>query len=143
MARLVNQTNRFGQALKLGEKLGFNKIVSDKRGFAKSHNVINLSVMLILAQASTSFADPLVKTIPAQSFNIPAGELTKALTAYSANAGVLLSFDSELTHGKNTPGLKGQYSLNDGFANLLKGTGLEVINNQKVNWNLEKPQQLK
>lgn len=138
MARLVNQTNRFGQALKLGEKLGFNKIVSDKRGFAKSHNVINLSVMLILAQASTSFADPLVKTIPAQSFNIPAGELTKALTAYSANAGVLLSFDSELTHGKNTPGLKGQYSLNDGFANLLKGTGLEVINNQKGELELRK-----
>ena len=121
MARLINQTFRFGRTLN-----------SDKRGFAKkSHNIINLSIMLMMAQASNSFAETLVKTIPAQSFNIPAGDLTKALSAYSANAGVLLSFDSELTHGKNTQGLKGNYSVGEGFANLLKGTGLEVINNNK------------
>lgn len=138
MVRLVNQTYRFGQALKLEEKLGFSKIKSDQRGFAKSPSVIGLSIMLMLAQPSTSFADPLVKTIPAQSFNIPAGDLTKALSAYSANAGVLLSFDSELTHGKNTQGLKGQYSVNEGFANLLKGTGLEIINNNKGELELRK-----
>ena len=135
MAKLINQTFRFGQ--KSGKR-ELGKYQSDKRDFAKSHNIIRLSIMLMMAQASTGFAAELVKTIPAQSFNIPAGDLTKALSAYSANAGVLLSFDSELTHGKNTQGLKGQYSVNEGFANLLKGTGLEVINNQKGELELRK-----
>lgn len=137
MARLINQTFRFGQ--KSGKR-ELGKYQSDKRDFAKSRNIIRLSIMLMMAQASTGFAAELVKTIPAQSFNIPAGDLTKALSTYSANAGVLLSFDSELTHGKNTSGLKGQYTIKEGFSNLLKGTGLEVITNQKGELELRKAQ---
>lgn len=122
MARSVNQTFRFGTC-------GFAK---------KSQNIIKLSIMLMMAQASNSFADELVKTIPAQSFNIPAGDLTKALSEYSATAGVLLSFDSDLTHNKNTQGLKGQYTVKDGFTTLLKDSGLEIINNKKGELELRK-----
>jgi outer membrane receptor for Fe3+-dicitrate len=122
VARLVNQTFRFGT-----------------RGFAKkSQNIIKLSIMLMMAQGFSSFADELVKTIPAQSFNIPAGDLTKALSEYSATAGVLLSFDSELTHNKTTQGLKGQYTVKDGFTTLLKDSGLEIINNKKGELELRK-----
>ncbi|WP_047537964.1 TonB-dependent receptor domain-containing protein [Methylotenera versatilis] len=122
MARLVNQTFRFGT-----------------RDFAKkSQNIISLSIMLMMAQASHSYAAELVKTIPPQSFNIPAGDLTKALSEYSATAGVLLSFDSELTHNKTTQGLKGQYTVKDGFTTLLKDSGLEIINNKKGELELRK-----
>ncbi|MES2579313.1 MAG: TonB-dependent receptor [Pseudomonadota bacterium] len=97
----------------------------------------------MMAQASNSFADELVKTIPAQSFNIPAGDLTKALSEYSATAGVLLSFDSELTHSKTTQGLKGQYTVKEGFSTLLKDSGLEIINNKKGELELRKAPTLK
>src|SRR5690606_21947933 len=50
----------------------------------------------------------------------------------------LLPFDSALTRGKTTQGLKGQFGLMEGFSILLKGTGLEVVNNAKGEFVLRK-----
>lgn len=100
-------------------------------------------LIMVITQATLAFAAPLVTDIPAQSFNIPSGDLTRALSLYAANAGVLLPFDSALTDGKVTQGLKGKYTLGDGFSQLLKGSGLEVINNEKGNLELKKAPKLK
>ncbi|WP_284451926.1 TonB-dependent receptor [Methylophaga thalassica] len=60
-------------------------------------------------------------------YNIPAGPLSKALSSYTGINGFTFSFDPSLTDGKTTQGLQGSYSLEEGFEQLLKGSGLIVI----------------
>jgi iron complex outermembrane recepter protein len=83
-------------------------------------------------------ADDIIKTIPKKTYAIPAGDLSEALPAYAAEAGVLLGFEPSLTNGKKTTGLKGQYSLSEGFAQLLKDSDLEVVNDDKGGYTLKK-----
>ena len=66
-------------------------------------------------------------SITAKSYNIPSSNLGKALATYSAQAGVVLVFDPILTDGKTSDGLQGNYGLGEGFAAVLKGSGLEVV----------------
>ncbi len=74
----------------------------------------------------------------AQRYQIPAGALGKALSSYAASAGVLLAFDPALAEGKLTGGLNGTYRLDDGFATLLQGTGLEVVPDARGNYQLRR-----
>lgn len=62
----------------------------------------------------------------AREFNIGAGPLGRALTQFAAEAGVLLSVDAALTEGRSTTGLQGRYTVDQGLARLVAGTGLEV-----------------
>ena len=59
-----------------------------------------------------------------KAFRIAAGPLGTALTRFSGDAGVVVSFDANLTAGRNTAGLNGVYSVEQGFALLLQGSGL-------------------
>lgn len=59
--------------------------------------------------------------------NVPAGPLGAALAGFAQQAKVLLSFDPALTEGMQSPGLQGDYSVEQGFAALLAGTSLEVL----------------
>lgn len=61
-----------------------------------------------------------------QEFNIPAGQLAPALRSFAMTAGVTLIFTPEQTDHKNTAGLRGVYLVQDGFAELLAGSGLEA-----------------
>ena len=70
--------------------------------------------------------------------NIPAGSLDQALNQYAQAAGVLLIIDAELTAGRQSAGLSGSYTPNQGFATLLQGTGLEVIQQGNGSYNLRR-----
>ena len=61
------------------------------------------------------------------SYDIPAGPLGPALSRFAASAGVTLSFEPSLTEGRQTAGLRGSHALNEGFAQLLAGSGLEAV----------------
>lgn len=77
------------------------------------------------------FAMPVSQAIAneqARSYAIPAGNLDQALNRFASEAGILLSADAQLTAGKRSPGLNGNYSVNEGLIRLLAGTGLRVIN---------------
>lgn len=63
----------------------------------------------------------------AKSYSIPAGPLAASLNRFAEEAGVLLTAPGEATQGKTSPGLKGSYSVQAGFAALLAGTGLEAF----------------
>ena len=63
----------------------------------------------------------------ARSYAIAAGPLGAVLSRFASDAGVVLSFDAELTQGKRSPGLQGTYSVEQGFARLLAGTDLQVM----------------
>lgn len=63
----------------------------------------------------------------AQTYAIAAGPLGAALNRFARESGVVLSFDAALTNGRSTAGLQGRYSVEQGFAALLSGSGLQVF----------------
>ncbi len=59
-----------------------------------------------------------------RSYHIPAASLEAALNQFGREAGVLISFGSQLTQGAQSHGLDGSYTAEQGLAKLLEGTGL-------------------
>lgn len=72
-----------------------------------------------------------------KQYDIAGGDLRKALSDFAARAGVLLSLDPALTAGKTTGGLKGEYTIAEGFAELLSGSGLESIQTSTNTYTLQ------
>ena len=59
------------------------------------------------------------------AYNIPAGPLGTALSRFASESGLLLSSDANLTAGKQTAGLRGEYTVEQALKQLLAGTGLQ------------------
>jgi outer membrane receptor for ferric coprogen and ferric-rhodotorulic acid len=59
-------------------------------------------------------------------FEIAPGPLGTALSEFASAAGVTLSFASEQTQGLSSPGLRGTFSVEEGLAHLLTGSGLQA-----------------
>ncbi len=72
---------------------------------------------------------------------VPAGPLDAALRNFSSQAGVQLVYTSDLVAGKATEGIKGQFSIEQAIAQLLRGTGLtfRVMNGRIVQIELPEP----
>lgn len=62
-----------------------------------------------------------------RAYDIPAGPLGTVLSRFAGAAGVVLSFDAGLTAGRESRGLQGSYGIDEGFARLLGGSGLEAV----------------
>jgi len=73
--------------------------------------------------AATSWAD----TTQRRSYQVPAGSLGAALTRFAGLAGVNLSVDPALVSGHDSPGLSGEYGVEEGLRRLLQGSGLELV----------------
>ena len=80
-------------------------------------STLTLAAAPALAQASSQAAQA------QRSFKLPAGPLGQTLSAFAAAAGVELLLDASLLQGRNSPGLSGNYSVDEGFAQLLRGQG--------------------
>ncbi len=72
-----------------------------------------------IAQTSASTAS--------KNYSIPAGPLADTLTRFAAEAGVMLSFDPQPLATLQSSGLRGTYSVRDGFAELLRNSGYELV----------------
>ena len=59
-----------------------------------------------------------------KSYAIAPGPLGQVLGRFASESGVILSFDPALTSGKQSPGLHGSFSIEQGFARLLAGSEL-------------------
>ncbi|SFG34466.1 iron complex outermembrane recepter protein [Novosphingobium sp. CF614] len=59
-----------------------------------------------------------------QSYDIPAGSLAAALNRFVEASGVALVYDSALTSGLSSSGLKGSFGTVEALSRLLAGTGL-------------------
>ncbi len=62
-----------------------------------------------------------------QAYNVPAGALGSALTAFGRQAGLQLAYDPALVAGKTSPGLQGSASPEAALPALLQGTGLGFV----------------
>lgn len=69
---------------------------------------------------STAWAAP-------QRYDIAAGSLAAAISQFAAASGVTISFSNDETAGLQSSGLHGSFELEQGFATLLQGTGLQVL----------------
>lgn len=96
------------------------------------HQKLAVAVATILA-ATTTLPLPAMAQQAQQSqaltqqvnFDIEAGPLSTALTAFAEQTGLLLSADSNLTDGKRTDGLSGNFPSDQALGRLLSGTGLD------------------
>lgn len=64
-----------------------------------------------------------------RAYAISAGPLDQALNRFAMEAGILLSINAQLTAAKHSQGLDGSYSVSEGLARLLVGTGLRAVSN--------------
>lgn len=100
---------------------------------------ISLSTVLATSFVSTAFAETVSATQTAH-YDITANDLGAALAIFAAQSGVVLSFDTDLTKGLKSTDLKGEYSIVQGFEQLLKGTNLQLIQRNDGSLTLQKIQ---
>ncbi|WP_256930643.1 TonB-dependent receptor [Pseudomonas sp. ABC1] len=70
-------------------------------------------------------------------FSVPSGSLDQVLGQFGRQAGIPLSANSALTTGKSSPGLNGQYSVEDGLARILANTGLRATRQADGSYQLQ------
>jgi outer membrane receptor protein involved in Fe transport len=59
----------------------------------------------------------------ADEFNIPRGDLSKALDAYTQQAGVEIIYSDDAVRGRRTQGVRGNYNQLAALTQVLRGTG--------------------
>ncbi|MBC3303111.1 TonB-dependent siderophore receptor [Pseudomonas sp. SWRI18] len=84
---------------------------------------LNLASLATLSLAVSSPAAAQETT----RYAIAAGALGPALNLFAQQAHVALLFDSKTVAGLDTAGLQGQYPVAQGFAQLLRGSGLQAV----------------
>ena len=81
----------------------------------------------LLLGASLSFgAVALAHAADAKPYHIAPSSLENALNQFGREAGVLISFGSQVTSGVQSRGLEGNYTPEQGLNALLEGTGLQA-----------------
>ncbi|GAA5232754.1 ferripyoverdine/pyocin S3 receptor FpvA [Verticiella sediminum] len=97
-----------------------------------------LSCALSASAAHAAEAAPAAgRGAAAQAFQIPPGPLGPALSQFAGAAGIVLSFDAQLTDGRRTPGLSGRYTVEQGLDALLAGSGLRATRDTRGNYGLQ------
>lgn len=82
--------------------------------------------LLAIGFAGSLMATPLVWAKPI-TYDIAPGTLGEALSQFGAASGVMITFGAGETAGLSSPGLHGSYELQDGFQQLLHGSGLRAV----------------
>ena len=95
----------------------------------RAHTTLALTLHLTMGAAlvwpGVSLAAQ-VSSSQARAYDIEPGTLTETLSRFASQSGVALSFDDASTQARRSPGLKGSYTVEQGFAVLLAGSGLHA-----------------
>ncbi len=89
---------------------------------ARSLRCLLLGASLSLSAIPLAEADD---TLP-RAYHIAPASLESALNQFGREAGVMISFGSQVTSGAQSRGLQGEYTTEQGLAALLDGTGLQA-----------------
>ncbi|MNZ20754.1 Ferric-pseudobactin receptor precursor [compost metagenome] len=97
------------------------------RRFADSQALRPLALCIHLACAGVAVAMPQLAVAQTQQhYDIPAGSLSSTLNRFAQQAGVALVFQADELAGRSSHGLVGNYTVEDGFATLLDGSGYRI-----------------
>ncbi|MFJ3466988.1 TonB-dependent Fe(3+) dicitrate receptor FecA [Pseudomonas sp. NPDC090201] len=88
---------------------------------------------LSITAGSMAFAED----APAKAYHIAPTALETALNQFGREAGVLISYGSNVTSGLKTRGLEGNYTTEQALAALLEGTGLQAKGNGQGGFTLQ------
>jgi iron complex outermembrane receptor protein len=89
--------------------------------------LLPFSLLLTLSSSPLFISSTWADTADRRSYQVPAGSLGAALIRFAGLAGVSLSVDPALVSGRNSAGLFGEYDVEEGFARLLQGSGLQLL----------------
>jgi hypothetical protein len=78
-------------------------------------------------QALPAMAQAQAGQSAARDYAIPAGPLGTVLSQFASQAGILLSSDAAITAGLSGSGIRGRFTVDEGFAVALAGTGLQAV----------------
>jgi iron complex outermembrane receptor protein len=88
--------------------------------------LLRLSLLLSLSASPLLVPASWAEDAARRSYQVPAGSLGAALTRFAGLAGVDLSVDPALVSGRDSAGLSGEYAVEEGFAQLLQDSGLQL-----------------
>lgn len=100
--------------------------------FARTRTALALRILLTGSAIGcgalplTASAQATGATESQRGFSVAAGPLDAALNDFARQAGITLSFDPQLTQGRQAAPLKGDYSVAEGLNRLLAPHGLEA-----------------
>jgi outer membrane receptor for ferric coprogen and ferric-rhodotorulic acid len=90
--------------------------------------LIGLAAGVFTVHPTAAYAQTTIQQeAPSQQYAIAAGSLGSVLNSFARAAGIELSVDGQLTQNKSSQGLRGNYTVAAGFAQLLAGHGLQVV----------------
>lgn len=89
--------------------------------------LLHVSLLLTLSCSPLLISSSWAESTERRSYEVPAGSLGAALTRFAGLAGVNLSVDPALVSGRNSAGLSGNYAVEEGFSQLLQGSGLQLV----------------
>ncbi|WP_205504823.1 STN domain-containing protein, partial [Pseudomonas viridiflava] len=89
--------------------------------------LLHLSLLLTLSSSPLFISNSWAETSGRRAYEVPAGSLSAALTRFAGLAGVNLSVDPALVNGRNSAVLSGDFAVEEGFARLLQGSGLQLM----------------
>lgn len=81
-------------------------------------------VMFLLLLMSGMVHAQQVEQSQDRSYSIPPGPLDKVLTRFISESGIFLAGTTKMAQGKTSPGLQGNYTVQQALEQLLTGTGL-------------------
>ncbi|CDG53392.1 MULTISPECIES: TonB-dependent siderophore receptor [Halomonadaceae] len=73
----------------------------------------------------------------ARHYDIASGPVSSVINRFAAEAGVFISGAGELGEGRQSPGLQGQYRVDEGLERLLNGTSLRAVKQGDGTYRLE------
>lgn len=73
-----------------------------------------------------------------REYNISAGPLAEVINLFASTSKLALTFDAATLKGIQSNGLRGKYSITQGFGKLLEGKGLQVQSSADGTYTLEK-----
>ncbi|WP_122381594.1 TonB-dependent receptor [Pseudomonas amygdali] len=89
--------------------------------------LLHFSLLLTLSSSPLFVSTSWAETSGKRAYEVPAGSLSAALTRFAGQAGVNLSVDPAQVNGRNSSGLSGEFAVEEGFARLLQGSGLQLV----------------
>ncbi|AZD09429.1 Ferrichrome-iron receptor [Pseudomonas chlororaphis] len=88
---------------------------------------LSLAVPLALFAPAALFAAEPASQAATRHYQIAPGPLSQVLAQFAVSAGVPLAFDPALLGQRQSNGLQGDFSVQDGFARLLEGSGFTLV----------------
>lgn len=98
--------------------------------------VVGLALAGGAVDSGVVFAQTPTSAVATRSYDIASGPLARALTRFATVAGIELAVDAALIQGRTSGGLSGAYRVQDGFAELLRGQGLEAVQDASGTYSL-------